>query len=552
MADLKLSPHATLTKGAPVVVAIIDGFGENKIKDQYNAVHTANTPTVDALRAVGSRFRSVAAHGPAVGLPSSDDMGNSEVGHNALGAGKIYAQGAKLVDINIASGQLFTDPGWAFIKPAFASNTLHFIGLLSDGGVHSRYNQLLAMVSQAAKEGAHKIRLHVLTDGRDVPDGSGAKFLADLEADLAALKELGCDARVASGGGRMKVTMDRYEADWPMVERGWKAHVLGDAPLKASSASEAYAILKQDGTSDQNIGAFVVVDDSGSAVGTIEDDDAVVISNFRSDRVIEISKAFEGGAEFNKFDRVRIPSVKFAGLMQYDGDLKLPTNFLVPPPAICKTSGEYLAANGLRTFACSETQKFGHVTFFWNGNRSGYFNEELETYVEIPSDNCLFNEKPEMKAREITDASIAALKSGRYDLLRVNYANPDMVGHTGDLAASITACEVSDSCLKRLLDAVDAAGGIYLVTSDHGNADDMVQRQKKTNAPVQDPNGANKPLTSHTLAPVPVFIGGKGLPAGVVLRDDQPEAGLANITATIINLLGFEAPADYEPSLLKA
>eukprot|EP00967_Tisochrysis_lutea_P098833 scaffold146297_cov26-Tisochrysis_lutea.AAC.3 len=391
-----LAPHPSLPKGKPTLVCILDGFGENKVKDEWNAVHVAKTPHFDALRTNPKRFRSIHAHGPAVGLPSWDDMGNSEVGHNALGAGKIYAQGAKLVDRNIENGQIFNDAGWKYISSAFPSNTLHFIGLLSDGGVHSRANQLSAMVQRAAADGAKRIRCHVLTDGRDVPDNTGVGFIQALEKELSELSAKGCDARIASGGGRMKVTMDRYEAEWDMVERGWKAHVLGEAPEKGTVASEIVAKMKaESGASDQNLGAFVVVDQAGAPVGKVEDGDAVVIFNFRSDRVVEISKAFETGPEFDKFDRVRVPKdLKFVGLMQYDGDLKLPTNFLVPPPAIMRTSGEYAAKNGLKTFACSETQKFGHVTFFWNGNRSGYFDENLETYVEIPSDKCIFNEKP--------------------------------------------------------------------------------------------------------------------------------------------------------------
>ena len=465
--DFTLGAHPALPKGLPVCVAILDGYGENEFKDEYNAVHSAKTPVFDKLRAEASRFRTVAAHGPAVGLPSSDDMGNSEVGHNALGSGKIYAQGAKLVDINIANKQLFKDEGWGYIKAAFAANTVHFISLLSSGGVHSRYNQLIALVKEAAADGAKRIRLHIMTDGRDVPDNTGAEYIETLEKDLRELEAAHSgDYKIGSGGGRMQVTMDRYEADWPMVERGWKAHVLGEAPTKSTSAIEAYKTLKEGGISDQNIGPFVVVDGDGKPVGPVQDNDAVVIANFRSDRVIEISKAFEcvsqpfidfastrrlrprhcpsppppaspltclawplppgpmphtiavadddapreccrhlhsplcRYADFSQFDRVRVPqNLKFVGLMQYDGDLKLPKNFLVPPPAITHTSGEYLAKNGLKSFACSETQKFGHVTFFWNGNRSGYFDETLETYVEIPSDNCVFNEKPLMKVR---------------------------------------------------------------------------------------------------------------------------------------------------------
>jgi 2,3-bisphosphoglycerate-independent phosphoglycerate mutase len=586
---MELAPHPVIPKKKPVLVCILDGWGENKIKDEYNACHVSKSPTMDALAAKGpDYYRTVLAHGPAVGLPTDQDMGNSEVrdathlgnirenmpchpvpsapprklgrfltvpvslllaqvGHNALGAGKIIAQGAALVDIALAEKSIFSDPGWEYIKPAFAANTLHIITLLSSGGVHSRYDQLKGIMDGAVADGCKKLRLHVLTDGRDVPDNSCHEYMATLVADLAKLE--GCDAKVASGGGRMKVTMDRYEADWPMVERGWRAHVLGEAPNKFTDPVEALKKLKEGGDSDQYIEPFVIVDEAGAAVGTVEDNDAVVIANFRADRVVEISKAFEY-ADFKEFDRVRFPKVKFAGLMQYDGDLKLPANYLVPPPLIERTSGEVLAANGLKTFACSETQKFGHVTFFWNGNRSGYFNEALETYVEIPSDNVPFNEAPLMKAREITAAGKEALKSGKYDVVRVNYANPDMVGHTGDLAATVAACEECDACVKELLDLVDELGGMYLVTADHGNADDMVQRNKKGECMMAE--GKPLPLTSHTLAPVPVAIGGPALPPSIKFRDDLPKAGLANVTATYMNLMGYEAPAEMEPSLLAA
>ena len=547
---MELQAHATIPTKKPVLVCILDGWGENPIEDELKAVHVAKTPTMDALKARGSAYyRTVQAHGTAVGLPTDADMGNSEVGHNALGAGKVIAQGASLVDIALESKNMFSDAGWQYIKPAFANNTLHIIGLLSDGGVHSRTDQIFGMMRGAIADGCKKLRLHVLTDGRDVADGTCHEYMEKLIAELDSYAAQGCDAKVASGGGRMAVTMDRYEADWAMVERGWKAHVLGEAPNKFKCPKEALKELKKDGATDQYIAPFVIVDDDDKAVGTIQDDDAVVIANFRADRVVEISKAFEY-ADFDAFERVRFPKTKFVGLMQYDGDLKLPANYLVPPPLIERTSGEWLAKNGLKTFACSETQKFGHVTFFWNGNRSGYFNEDLETYVEIPSDNVPFNQAPLMKAREITAAGKEALLSGKYDVVRVNYANPDMVGHTGDMGATVAACEECDACVKELLDLVEELGGMFLVTADHGNADDMVQRDKK-GGPMEDKGtGALLPLTSHTLAPVPVAIGGPALPEGIKFRDDLPKAGLANVTATYINLMGYEAPAEMEPSLI--
>jgi 2,3-bisphosphoglycerate-independent phosphoglycerate mutase len=551
--DYTLKPHPTLPKPeGPVLVCILDGWGENVSKDKFNAVYMANTPCSDALRNVPGRWRTIRAHGTAVGLPSDADMGNSEVGHNALGAGQIIDQGASLVDKALESGSMFTGDGWGYVSQALPEGTLHLIGLLSDGGVHSRTDQLFGLIRGAVERGTKKIRVHVLTDGRDVADGSSVKFVQQLEEVLKEVDAKGCDAKIASGGGRMYVTMDRYEADWNIVKRGWDAHVLGEAPHKFKDAETAIKTLRNDAgekpVSDQWLEPFVIVDDSGVPVGTVEDGDAVVIFNFRADRVIELSKALEY-ENFTSFDRVRWPKVKFAGMMQYDGDLKLPTNFLVPPPAISGVSGEFLAKNGSKTFVCSETQKFGHVTFFWNGNRSGYLDEKLETYLEIPSDTVPFNEKPDMKAREITAAAKEALRSGKFDQVRINFANPDMVGHTGDLDATIHCCELVDQCLKEILDTLDEVKGRFIVTSDHGNADDMVQRSKKTLEPLFE-DGKPIPLTSHTLAPVPVSIGGAGLPDTVTFKEGFEEGGLANVASTILNLMGYEAPSHMQPSLL--
>eukprot|EP01065_Artemidia_motanka_P043363 TRINITY_DN5_c0_g2_i1.p1 TRINITY_DN5_c0_g2~~TRINITY_DN5_c0_g2_i1.p1 ORF type:complete len:600 (+),score=233.39 TRINITY_DN5_c0_g2_i1:62-1801(+) len=554
--EWKLRPHPVIKRSkAPTVVCILDGWGENKVKDAYNAVHAARTPNFDRIWGRADRRRTVLAHGPAVGLPSSDDMGNSEVGHNALGSGQVVAQGAKLVDIALENGSIFTGAGWKHVSSNLQQGTLHLIGLLSTGGVHSRYNQLQKLMQGAAQNGAKRMRVHILTDGRDEPDGQSVANVAQLEADIAALKAQGIDAAIASGGGRMGVTMDRYEADWRIVERGWKAHVLGEAPHKFSSAGDALKSFREKGgqeSSDQWMPPWVVVGSDGKPVGPVVDGDSVVIFNFRADRVIELSKAFEY-KDFKEFDRVRYPDVKFAGMMQYDGDLQLPANFLVDAPNISRVSGEYLVRNSVRTFAVSETQKFGHVTFFWNGNRSGYIDEKWETYHCEESDKVPFDQKPLMKAREVTDVAKAAIRSGRFDMIRVNYANPDMVGHTGNLAATVRAVEFCDECLGELLAATEAAGGRWLVTADHGNADDMVQRSKKTKKPlVNKETGELEQLKSHTLAPVPVCIGGD-LPASVGFRPDAAfprPPGLANITATYLNLLGFAAPDHYEPSLL--
>jgi 2,3-bisphosphoglycerate-independent phosphoglycerate mutase len=547
MTDWKLHPHATLQRArGPLAVIVLDGVGIG-CGDAFDAVAQAPMPTLQRLMRVPGRFAALRAHGSAVGLPSDDDMGNSEVGHNALGAGRVVRQGAALVDDAIASGALAKGSGFAHLRQRFANGTFHVVALLSDGGVHSRLDQILAVLTAAADAGAWRMRIHVLLDGRDVPDQSADRYIAELEAHLTTLWSRGIDARIASGGGRMVVTMDRYNSDWSIVERGYQAHVLGEAPHRYPSAAAAIIGLRalHPGISDQQLPPFVVVDERGP-IGVMADGDAVLLANFRGDRAIQFCRALEERT-FSEFPRPTRPNVSFAGMMEYDGDLHIPKHFLVSPPVIERTSGEYLAHNGIRTFSCSETQKFGHVTYFWNGNRSGRFDEQLETYVEIPSHAPPFETRPEMQAPAIAQAAIAAIRSGQYDVIRLNFANGDMVGHTGELAATMASCRAADAALAEVIAAVEQAGGRYLVVADHGNADDMALRDK-AGAPLRDDQGLVLARTSHTLALVPCCVGG-ALPDGVVMRADAA-SGLANVAATCLNLLGFEAPAEWSPTLL--
>ncbi|CAD6203519.1 unnamed protein product [Miscanthus lutarioriparius] len=421
------------------------------------------------------------------------------------------------------------------------------------------------LLKGASERGAKRIRVHVLTDGRDVLDGSSVRFVEMLEEDLARLWDKGVDARIALLR-RMYVTMDRYEVqyyscvsehreerlnDWQVVKRGWDAHVLGEAPHKFKNALEAVKKLREDPKANvQYLPPFVIVDESGKPVGPIQDGDAVVTFNFRADRMVMLAKALEY-EDFDKFDRVRFPKIRYAGMLQYDGELKLPSHYLVAPPEIERTSSEYLARNGIRTYACSETVKFGHVTFFWNGNRSGYFNQDLEKYEEIPSDIGIpFNVQPKMKALEIAHKARDAILSRKFDLVRVNIANGDMVGHTGDIEATIVACKAADEAVKIILDAIEEMGGIFVLTADHGNAEDMAKRDK-SGKPLRDKDGKVQTLTSHTLNPVPIAIGGPGLAPGVRFRTDLANAGLANVAATVMNLHGFEASDHYEPTLIE-
>ncbi len=533
----------------PVVLVIMDGIGIGKY-EEGDAVRSALTPNLDWLKthAVSSQLK---AHGVAVGLPSDEDMGNSEVGHNAIGCGRVFAQGASLVSEAISSGAMFRGNVWkAQIANCLKYNTpLHFIGLFSDGNVHSHVDHLKAMLTQAKAEGVKCARIHILLDGRDVGETSALDYVDPFEQFLKDLNAGGAvDFRIASGGGRMNITMDRYNANWDMVKRGWDTHVRGLGPQFPSAHNAIESLRKATpGVIDQDLPAFIIAD-KGQPIGRITDNHSVIFFNFRGDRSIEIARAFEDDS-VTEFDRSPRPKVLFAGMMQYDGDLKLPKNYLVEPPAIAETMGEYLVQAGVKQMAISETQKYGHVTYFFNGNRSGKFNAALEDYLEIPSDVLPFEQRPWMKGAEITDAVLKAIAGNTHRFIRLNFPNGDMVGHTGVYQATQIAVETVDLCIGRLLPAIQAAGGILVISADHGNADDMYEHDKKTGK-VKTENGKIKVKTAHSLNPVPVIVYDPTNCAKISLADHKG-LGISSLAATCLNLLGFEAPANYDPSVIK-
>ena len=522
----------------PVVLVVMDGIGFS-VSGLGDAVTEANTPTLDRLLKE-CPHTSLKAHGDAVGLPSDDDMGNSEVGHNALGCGQIYSQGAKLVNESLESGKMFASDTWKELASNCKENnsTMHFIGLLSDGNVHSNISHLKTMIAEAKKEGIKTVRVHALLDGRDVPATSGMTYIEDIENFMASLNDNSFDARIASGGGRMKITMDRYQADWNMVKTGWDTHVKGEG-RQFASAAEAYTTLREEtGAIDQDLPAFVIAE-NGEPVGKIVDNDSVILFNFRGDRAIEMSMAFDDEV-FTGFDRGVCPNVKFAGMLQYDGDLNLPKKFLVNPPEITNTLSEVLVKADKKSYAVSETQKYGHVTYFWNGNKSEKFSEELETWKEIPSDKVSFDERPWMKSAEVTDDLIAAIESEKYDFIRCNYPNGDMVGHTGSMPATIIGVESVDLALSRLLPVAKKYHCTVLITADHGNADEMLEKNKKGDVQVR---------TAHSLNRVP-FIIVDDEQTFVIKDADSTKYGLANVAPTVLSIMGIEAPDCWEESMI--
>ena len=518
-----------------LLLVILDGVG-HRVQAHGNAVQAAHTPSLDYLQQHGI-FTTLKAHGTWIGMPADDDLGNSEVGHTTLGAGRTFAQGAKLVDDAIDNGSLFKGRSWrGAVKNTIANRTtLHFIGLLSDGNVHAHQRHLHAMLTQAKREGVPRARVHAILDGRDVPARSAEHYVATLQQHLQQLGDF--DAQLASCGGRMQITMDRYEANWEIVQRGWEMHVLGRGRAYASAAEGIATLRAEHNADDQFLPPFRI---KGMPHSNIADGDSVIFFNFRGDRATQVSQAFTE-QEFAKFAREKFPAVFFAGLMAYDADRNIPPHYLVTPARIDNTLTSYLIPFKVRQFACSESQKYGHVTFFWNGNHSGYLDPKLENYLRIPSHkNLNFDRHPWMKALEITEATIAEMEKASFDFARINFPNGDMVGHSGDFNAAVVAVNIVDLMLARLINACRVHSIKLIVTADHGNCDEMYE---------QNAQGEQLPKTSHTLSAVPFYFYDPQAPQAYQLTDISNPT-LANVAATVLTALHLPPNEDFHPSLL--
>ncbi len=517
-----MNPKKTL------LLAILDGWGHGE-PTSTNAVHMASTPNMDRW-ASNYPNTTLVAHNGLVGLPEGQ-MGNSEVGHLNIGAGRIVYQDYTRINLAIESGEFSQNPTLtkAISNVAAGGSSLHLFGLLSDGGVHSHIKHLIALLRMAAEKNIVNVFVHAFMDGRDTPPRSGAGYMQEL---VKAIDQIGT-GKVATVSGRY-YAMDR-DTRWDRVQVAWEALVegkgeFGSDPLQA--IEDAYAR----GETDEFIKPTVLLEND-APIATIADNDTIIFFNFRADRARELCRAFtESG--FSRFPQNKRPALStLVTMTEYDADFDLPAAF--PPLSLSHILGEEISNHGLRQLRIAETEKYAHVTYFFNGGREEPFKGEDRILIDSPREVATYDQKPEMSALEVTDKLLETLENGKeagkpYDLVVLNFANGDMVGHTGILEAAIKACETVDTCLGRIVDYISSRDGIVLITADHGNADIMVDLK------------TGEPFTAHTLNPVPF-----------ILIDDEhrtnslrPDGALKDIAPTILSLMNLPIPSEMEGNTL--
>jgi 2,3-bisphosphoglycerate-independent phosphoglycerate mutase len=500
----------------PVVLVIMDGWG-NATPGPGNAVTLADTPTFDRLVATAPRTELI-PFGREVGLPEGQ-MGNSEVGHLNLGAGRVVYQTLTRIDLAIEDGSFMENPALlAAVQHALDGKaTLHLLGLIGPGGVHAQDMHLLALLRLAKARGLSDVAVHAFLDGRDTPPESARDYMAELDR---AMRAIGV-GRVATVSGRY-YAMDR-DKRWDRVQKAYDALTRGVGET-ARSADEAIARAYAAGITDEFVLPTVIVGDQGTPLATIADGDAAIFFNFRADRARQLSHALRD-AEFSSFPRAALPKTYFVTMTEYEAGLSVDA-VAFPAEDLAEPLAAVLTEHHLAQFHAAETEKYPHVAFFFNGGREAPFADEERQLVPSPR-VATYDLQPEMSADAVAVGVVAAIESGRYAFVLVNFANPDMVGHTGVLPAAIAAVETVDACVGRILAAVDAAHGAAIVTADHGNAEEMIA-----------PDGT--PMTAHTMNPVPCFLTGTGVPPETRLR---PHGRLADIAPTVLQLLGLPQPA---------
>ncbi len=530
----------------PLIHVVLDGWGVGAA-DETNAVNRANLPVISRLIR-GCPYTQLWTHGKYVGLPNEKDMGGSEVGHMTMGAGMVMEQGPTLIQNLLQSGEFFENPVLSrIIQNCVEHDTpLHLLGLLSNGNIHSHVDHTEAIIRHAFKSGIKRCYLHALLDGRDTGVQSALDFTEPFEKLFSELKgqRPGIDYAFASGGGREVITMDR-DNNWKKIETGWRIHVQGQSENQFPSIRDAIEYFRKQNPEiiDQDIPGFVIIR-NGEAVSRIEDQHALIFTNFRGDRATQFSRAFLAD-EFPYFERYRCPEVLFAGMTQYDQDNQIPPDYLVGTPVVEEPFGKRILELGLKQFRLSETQKFAHVTFFYNGGYREPLDPLKENYHFIASDKIpSFAERPAMKASGISKKAVEFINSGEYQYGLINFANADMVGHTGDFQATVRAVEAVDSALDNIVRAIDAVNGLLVITADHGNADEML---------ISNQNGTLEISAKHSLNPVPFLIYDPLYNGDYRLKPFGQEYNnnLSNIAATNFLLLGQAVPDDLAPSLFE-
>jgi 2,3-bisphosphoglycerate-independent phosphoglycerate mutase len=542
-------PVSETVKRKPVLLVVMDGWGIGR-GDSSDAVTQAQTPHFDRLWR-NEAHTSLLTHGPYVGLPAAKDLGGSEVGHLTMGAGRLLDQGPTRINRSIESGAFFDSPALQQItERGQQGGTLHLIGLLSDGNIHSHIDHFLALIRHADASGVARLRIHALLDGRDVGIQSAQDYVAIVENLLQQVNRSPTrDYAFGSAGGREVITMDR-DNQWDKVKRGWDAHVHGISDRHFPSMMAAITTLRQEHPDivDQDLPSFVLTDKQGQPRSVMADGDAVVMVNFRGDRAIELCEAF-CLPDFDGFDRGDMPDLLFAGMMVYDEDRNLPALQLMGPTVVEHALGRLLVERGIRQFRLSETQKYPHVTFFFNGGYREPLDAALEDYILIPSDRGIsFADAPAMQSAAITSRAEQLMASGEYGFGLINYPNADMVGHCGKLAPAIAAIESVDAAIGRLAGAAETYGWALIITADHGNAEEMEIAGK---------HGEHEASTRHSINPVPCIVYDPQQPCRYHLR--QPEAGqsiadtpgLSHIAATVLELMGETLPDGFAPSLIQ-
>lgn len=503
-------------KNRSCMLMILDGWGISQNREG-NAVFLAETPFLDRLKEEYPNT-SLLCSGEAVGLPDGI-IGNSEVGHLNIGAGRVVCQDLMKIDNAIKNGSFYTNNVFNSVlsRVADKKSAIHFLGLVSDGGVHSQMDHLFALIDMAADKGLTEIYIHAIMDGRDTPPDSGIRYITRLK-EYIDKKKAGTIATIC---GRF-YAMDR-DSRWERVKKAYDLYVQGKGVYEKDPVKAVENAYSRDET-DEFVKPVAIIDEAGKPVGTIKDGDGMIFFNFRADRAREITRALTEN-EFEAFKRKRFPKFsEYVCMTLYDENFNFPVAF--PPSHMDKILGEVISSCGLNQFRIAETEKYAHVTYFFNGGEEKSFPHEDRCMVPSPREVSTYDEKPEMSAHQVAKEAISRIKSGKYSLIVLNFANMDMVGHTGILDAAIKACEAVDSCVKEIVECIMARGDMVVITADHGNAEMMT-----------DKNG--KPYTAHTLNPVPLILV-DDTRKGVTLK----HGSLQDIAPTMLDIMGIEKPGE--------